>query len=189
MKKLIIAVLVMFIGATSFSQGIDIDLGIKAGPAFSNMRNLNSLNMQYKIGLQAGVFVGVNFSERIGVQADLLYSDQGAIMERTDGNFDLRYINLPVVLKYYLVPGEGFSVQIGPQIGYLLESNLRAVYNGVEIKAEANETDISGVIGVGYEFYNGFILNARFHLGFSDVSEDAPGRHKSISLMLGYSFL
>lgn len=189
MKKLIVAVIIMFIGTTSFSQGIDIDLGIKAGINFSNMRRVDALNLEYKKGLQAGVFVGVNFSEKIGVQADLLYSEEGAEFSgKSQGKFDLTYINLPIVFKYYLVEGEGLSLQIGPQFGYLLESELRAFYNGEEIQTKGNDFNLSGVIGLGYDLPAGFHIDGRMHYGFTDVSEVAPARLKAISLALGYSF-
>ncbi|WP_026452013.1 porin family protein [Aequorivita capsosiphonis] len=190
MRKLIAAVMIMFMGTTAFSQ-IDIDLGIKAGINFSNIRDLDALNLQYKKGLQAGVFVGINFSEKFGVQADLLYSEQGATITKANGRFDLTYINLPIVFKYYLVEGEGLSFQIGPQFGYLIDSDLRAVYQGVGITAEANDLDISGVAGFGYEFLDGFQVEGRIHLGFTDITDDprARGTHKFASVVLGYSFL
>lgn len=179
----------MFIGNTAFSQGIDIELGVKGGVNFNNIRDLQELSLQYKTGFHAGVFVGVKFSEKLGVQADVLYSQQGAKF-RTNGNFDLTYVNIPIVVKYYLVEGEGFNVQLGAQYGYLVEDNLRAVVGGVEKKVEANESDIAGIIGFGYDFPYGIHIEGRYHLGFLEVSDDpqANGKHKYISIGLGYTF-
>lgn len=190
MRKLIVAVIIMFIGTTAFSQGIDIDLGIKAGGNFSNIRNLNSLNLKYRIGLQAGVFAGIKFSERIAIQADVLFSEEGAIV-LPNGNFDLTYVNIPVVLKYYIVPGEHFNIQIGPQFGVLVEDNIRVVVDGVEQKFKGSDSDLSGILGVGYDLPMGFQIEGRFHLGFSSVIDDprANPRLKYFSLTIGYSIL
>ena len=189
MRKLIVAVIIMFFGINAFSQGIDLDLGIKAGGNFSNIRNLNSLNPQYRIGLQAGVFAGIKFSERIAMQADVLYSEEGALL--SNGNFDLTYVNIPVVLKYYVVPGEHFNIQIGAQFGVIVEDNINVVIGDVEQKFNASDSDISGVIGAGYDLPMGFQIEGRLHLGFSSLIDDprANPRLKYFSLALGYSFL
>lgn len=189
MKKLIVAVIIMFIGTTAFSQGIDIDLGIKAGGNFSNMRNISSISPKYRIGLEAGAFAGITFSERIGVQADVLYSEEGAILSK--GNFDLTYVRIPVVLKYYIVPGEHFNLQIGPQFGILIEDNINVLIGDVEQKFNGSDSEISGIFGAGYDLPGGFQIEGRMHLGFSSVIDDprANPRLKYFSLSLGYSFL
>ncbi len=189
MRKLIVAVIIMFIGTNAFSQGIDIDLGVKGGANFSNIRDLPSLGLQYKIGFHAGVFVGIKFSEKIGIQAEALYSQLGAEF-RTNGNFDLNYVSIPILLKYYLVKGEKFNIQIGPQFSILIDDNLRASYNGFEQRIEGNDNDIAGVIGFGYDFPYGFHVDGRYHIGFTDVTDypGARGQHKYISIGIGYTF-
>ncbi|WP_310991699.1 porin family protein [Aequorivita marina] len=191
MKKLILAVFIMFIGTTSFSQGLNIDLGVKGGINFSNIRNLPSLNLKYKKGLQAGVFAGITFSDKFGVQADILFSELGAEINRAGANFDLNYITVPVVFKYYLVAEEGFNIQIGPQYGYLLDSELKATIGDEDISTEATQSDLSGVFGVGYDLPYGIRLDARYHLGFTDVTGDlkANGRLKYVTITAGFSFL
>jgi hypothetical protein len=188
MKKLIVAVILLFVGTTGFSQGID--LGVKGGLNFSNVTNIKSLGIQSKTGFHAGVFVGIKFSGKIGIQADLLYSQQGAKLNA--GDFDLTYVNVPVVLKYYLVDGIGFNIQAGPQFGFLVEDDITKVVNNIEQKIKANESDVSGVIGMGYDFPIGLRLDARYHIGFNDISdfeELKDGKNKFISIGLGYSFL
>lgn len=188
MRKLIVAVIIMFIGTTAFSQGIDIDLGIKAGGNFSNVRNISSVNPKYRIGLQAGVFAGIKFSERIAIQADILYSEEGALLSK--GSFDLTYVRIPVVLKYYIVPGEHFNLQIGPQFGILMDDNINVVIGDVEQHFNGSDSEISGLVGAGYDLPGGFQIEARLHLGFSSVIDDprANPRIKYFSLALGYSF-
>lgn len=188
MKRLIVAVILLFIGTTAFSQ--ELDLGIKGGANFSNIRNLKELNLEARTSFHAGVFVSLKFSGKLGLQADILYSEQGAKF-RTVGNFDLNYVNIPVVLKYYLVDGQGFNVQVGPQFGILVNDNISAVVSGVERNVKANELDISGVIGFGYDFPYGIRADGRYHLGFTDVADypQARAKHKYISVALGYSFL
>ncbi|CAM3392066.1 porin family protein [Aequorivita lipolytica] len=183
MKKLIVAVLTLFIGTTAFSQ--EIDFGIKAGANFANITDASGLSN--KTGFQAGIFGGVKFSDKVGIQADLLYSQQGG--EFDFGDFDLTYINVPVVLKYYIV--QGLNIQAGPQFGFIVDDNIVFDLGDVTADAKAENFDLSGVVGAGYDFPFGIRLDARYNFGLTDVSkiDGANGKNSVFSLALGYSFL
>jgi len=183
MKKLIVAVITIFIGTTAFSQ--EIDLGIKAGANFSNITDASGLSN--KTGFQAGIFAGIKFTDKVGIQADLLYSQQGA--EFDAGEFDLTYVNVPIVLKYYLV--QGLNIQAGPQFGFIVDDEIKTVFGDIEESIEAEKTDISGVVGAGYDFPFGLRLDARYNFGLTEVSkiEGSEGKNSVFSVALGYSFL
>src|SRR5690606_11187282 len=140
MKKLIVGVLMLFIGTAAISQ--ELDLGVKAGVNFANISDVDDLSS--KTGFQAGIFAGIKFTDKVGVQADVLYSQQGA--EFDFGKFDVNYINIPIVLKYYLV--QGLNVQAGPQFGFILDDDIYEMQNGgPSIKANAEKSDVSGIVG------------------------------------------
>ncbi len=180
MKKLIVAVLTIFIGTTAFSQSVD--LGIKAGANFANISDASGLSN--KTGFQAGVFGGIKFSDKLGIQADLLYSQQGA--EFDAGEFDLSYVNVPVVLKYYVV--QGLNIQAGPQFGFIVDDKISSVLGDIY---DAEKADVSGIVGAGYDFPFGIRLDARYNFGFTEVvKEDGfNGKNQVFSIALGYSFL
>lgn len=189
MKKLIVAVIILFIGVNSYSQ--EFDLGVKAGINFSNIYGLEKLNLEYTEGFVVGVFAGIKFSDRIGLQADALYSEQGAKFTGSSGKLEMSYLNVPVVLKYYLVDDQPLYIQVGPQIGFLINDDLRTVINNTNINADGNDMDIAAVMGMGYDFPYGIRLEGRFNLGITSITDYqlASGRHKYISLTIGYSFL
>ncbi len=182
MKKLIVAVIALFIGTTAFSQ--EIDLGVKTGVNFSKISDVD--NLSNKTGFQAGVFAGIKFTDKVGLQADILYSQQGA--EFDAGKFDLNYVNIPIVLKYYLV--QGLNVQVGPQFGFILDDDIYEIQNGgPTIKGNAEKSDVSAVVGTGYDFPFGIRVDARYNFGFTDVLKDEKSKNNVFSLALGYSFL
>lgn len=170
MKKLMIALVAIFITATTSAQGVD--LGIKLGANFSTLSDV--VGVKNKTGIHAGIFGAVKFGG-IAVQAEMLYSQQG-----TD-KFDLDYINVPLFIKYYMV--QGLNLQFGPQFGFLVKDGLS--------NAEINKSDVSGLIGLGYDFPFGLRLESRYNLGFTDVPKGAgeKGKNNVFSLALGYSFL
>ncbi|MBK5214158.1 MAG: PorT family protein [Flavobacteriaceae bacterium] len=182
MKKLIVALIAMCIGAAAFSQ--KLDLGVKAGVNFSQISDID--NLSNKTGFQAGVFAGIKFGDKIGIQADVLYSQQGA--EFNASKFDLNYINIPVVLKVYLI--KGLNLQVGPQFGFIVKDEVYQInYGGGLGKIDAEKSAISGVVGAGYDFPFGIRLDTRYSFGFTDVLGYTKSKNNVFSVALGYSFL
>lgn len=159
---------VTFLLSTQPSAAQDWRFGIKGGINFSNINIDGRSDPDGKVGVHLGVFgnTPINADENLFVQPELLFSLQGP----EDGN--LTYINLPVVLKYYIV--EQFSIHGGLQLGVLVaaeddaDENLTTVDLGVPLGAEFNvnedfalglryvvgATDILDVEGADINFYN-----------------------------------
>lgn len=174
---MIVAVIALFMGTTVFSQSLD--LGVKLGANFSNISDVG--NMSSKTGFHGGVFAAVKF-QKVAVQGDILYSQQGAKFRAS--KFDLDYVNVPIVLKYYLI--QGLNVQVGPQFGFLVNEDIEDKPEG-----KTKNMDISGVAGLGYDLPFGIRFDARYNFGLTDISNTAgaEGKNNVFSLALGYSFL
>lgn len=191
MKKVKVLLIALVISVSGISQSID--LGVKAGVNFSSI-NLDNVASSSITGFQAGVFAGIKFSDKLGVQADVLYSKQGA--ELTVSNvlqqIDLSYVNVPIVLKYYVF--QGLNIQVGPQFGFVINDNIKEILAG---QVDAKSADISGVVGLGYDLPLGLRVDARYNFGFSDVLDGiVPGEtnkgdssNKVFSIAVGYSLL
>lgn len=180
MKKLIVIVFAILMTSTAFSQGIDF--GIKAGVNFSTLSDASNLDLSYKTGFVGGIFAGIKFSDKIAIQGDLLYSQQGA--EFDPDAIDLNYVNIPVVLKYFLV--KGFNIQAGPQFGFIVDDNFKEVFENI---SNAESFDLTGVVGVGYDLPMGIRVDGRYNFGLTDVSDSLDGKNSVITLSVGYSFL
>ena len=74
MKKIIIVFAVALLSAPLFAQGLD--LGLKAGVNFANITDATGL--ENRTGFVFGAFAGAKLGDKIGIQGDLLYSQQGA---------------------------------------------------------------------------------------------------------------
>lgn len=181
MKNLWIAIFVVLSTATLSAQ--DLDLGLKAGVNFADLTGADGTST--RTGFVFGGFAGVKFADKIGLQADLLYSQQGA--EFDSEKIDLDYVNIPIVLKYYVT--KSINLQAGPQFGFVVNDGLGDI--GGEVKKK--DFDTSGVAGLGLEFPFGIRASARYHFGLSkvleveDTNEDA--KNSVITIAVGYSFL
>ncbi len=178
MKKLILIVFTILLTTTSFSQGIDF--GIKAGVNFSTLTDAS--NLSNKTGFVGGIFAGIKFSDKVAIQGDLLYSQQGA--EFDIGEVDLTYVNIPIVLKYFLI--KGLNVQAGPQFGFIVDDNITEVLGDI---LETESFDLTGVVGVGYDLPMDIRVDGRYNFGLTDVFDGLDGKNSVITLSVGYSFL
>ncbi len=139
MKKILLLIAFLDLLTTnSFAQRNHrnlIETGIKVG---GNMSRLTGGNTQeFKPGLQIGgtIEVPLSFYKKFAVQAELQYAVQGykgAEYDQIDIATDkvtetmkledvtMHYMYLPVTFKYYA--GKKFSIELGGQIGYMLDA-------------------------------------------------------------------
>ena len=178
MNKLVVLVFAVLISTTSFAQGLDF--GIKAGANFSNISDASGLSN--KTGFTGGLFAAVKFGDKLAIQPELLYSQQGA--KFSGENIDLTYVNVPVVVKYFLF--QGLNLQAGPQFGFVVDDNVKEVFDNI---VEAESSDISGVVGVGYDLAFGLRVDGRYNFGLTDTFKQGQGKNAVITLSVGYSFL
>lgn len=202
MKKLVLAALAVFaIGNSAFAQQ-EVKFGPKAGVNFANLSGQDDSNML--TGFHVGAVAEIKFNEKFSVQPEVLYSAQGSKYEVSNsiGSYKatqkLDYINVPIMAKYYVA--EGFSVEAGPQVGFLTkaeltqEGNVAGIVNGESTrdnKDTYNSVDFGVNFGLAYDLPAGLFFNARYNLGLSDVVKDNNGdaiKNNVIQVGLGYKF-
>ena len=185
MKNFTLLVFALLLSTSSFSQGVD--LGIKAGATFANLTDVTDGST--KTGFVGGAFVTIKFSDKIAIQGDLLYSQQGVELDVDKINLD--YINFPIVLKYYII--KRINIQAGPQFGTVINDNLGG-FLGSNI--DFNSFDVTGVVGIGVDLPLNFRITGRYGFGLSDISFsdndfsiDTNSKNSVFSLTAGFSFL
>lgn len=174
-----------------------IQLGVKGGVNFASMTGDDIGDVNSRTSFHAGLLAEIPYSERFSLQGEVLYSGQGFEVENTlgKGEYNLDYIQIPILAKYYLV--QGLSVQVGPQIGFLI--NEEAKYSGSLGSAEtesdfANDFEFGVVGGLEYKLDSGIFLQGRYVYGISKLFDDSqvagdPSVHNSVfQLGVGYMF-
>lgn len=185
MKKIaLLSLLLIAIPLTSFGQGLDF--GIKAGLNFSSLTDAS--NLDNRTGFVGGIFTGFKLSKKVGLQADLLYSQQGADLDL--GKFDLDYINVPVVFKFY--PVKRFHLHLGPQFGFLINDDTTIVVDEIVRDFKVNDFDFAGVFGIGFDLPFGIRLDGRYIFGLTEVPASTffnNSRNQTFTLTAGISLL
>jgi hypothetical protein len=191
MKKVIFLFLCSFIILSeSFSQA-SVAIGIKGGLNFANV-DASSVGAAYnsKTGYHAGAFVLVKLT-KIGIQPEIIFSRQGSSYKPLNGtSLDTRfdYVNIPVILKLYLVGG--LNLQAGPQFGFLAGASQDVVSGAsVDIKNTLKGSDISAALGAGWDLPFGLSIDARYNLGLTkinDLAGSTDAKNQVFQLSVGY---
>jgi len=179
MKKLIF--LVFAVVAMQVQAQDETIFGIKGGANFSNLKsivNSDGISGDGSTSVFIGGFADFWVAEMLHLQPELQFSIEGS------ENTDITYLNIPVIFKYYVL--EGLNIQAGPQLGFLLD-------------AEGGTDDFKALnfvldFGAGFELPGGFLVEGRYNLGLTDISEaDGPFENvklktKGFQLGVGYRF-
>ncbi len=174
MKKLVFAAIaVVGFAATGVAQQ-QVKFGPKAGVNFANLSNMD--NSEMKTGFHVGAVAEIKFNEKFSIQPEVVYSAQGTKFSSNNAEVKLNndYINVPIMAKYYIV--DGFSVEAGPQIGFLMKAEQEGSYGGftgtTDMKDYYKSVDFGVGLGLAYDLPMGLFFNARYNLGLSKVQED-----------------
>ena len=174
MKKIIIFAAAFFLFANAKAQGVHF--GLKGG---LNASSLNATpensDMQTKIGFNAGVLAHIHGSNaQWGFQPELYYSAEGAKSKaNSDVKTNLDYLNLPVLIQYMF--DNGFRIEAGPQVGFLLNAKAKTGSTTTDIKDNLKGTSFAIPVGVGYLTSTGLGFDARYNFGISDLSKNSGG--------------
>jgi|AntDeeMinimDraft_5_1070356.scaffolds.fasta_scaffold00674_5 hypothetical protein len=205
MKKLIIfTVFSLFSFGSIFAQADSdvVQLGVRGGANFATVTGDDFDDPDSRTSFYAGFVAEVPYSERFSLQAEVYYSGQGFdIKNNGDGLFDtsgdveyqLDYIQIPLMAKIYLI--DGLSVQAGPQIGFLINEEIDYKPNSdggdtdiPEGLSQTNDIDFSLVAGAEYKFDGGFFVQARYNYGFSEIIENADVHNSYFQAGVGFMF-
>ncbi|MDR3713683.1 MAG: porin family protein [Puia sp.] len=173
MKKV---VLVLVAGISLASAKAQIQYGVKAGANFATITGSDASGAKSITNFNGGVFAKIPLAGSLSLQPEVLYSGQGAkaTQDGYEAKVNLGYLNVPVLVKYNLPMG--FSVQTGPQIGFLLSATDKL--NGVSIpgaKSSYQSTDFSWDFGAGYVTPFNLGIEARYGLGLTKIGKAQDG--------------
>ncbi len=172
MKKVFLSILFVSLVTLGFSQA-KVELGLKGGV---NMASLSEGGGDNITAFHGGAY-GLIKITKFGIQPEALFSKRGA------DAVDLGYLDVPIMLKFYIAGG--LNVQAGPQFGILLNAEDS---DGNDIKSSLENSDLSAAFGAGLDLPMGLNLTARYIAGLKDVSAGGGDvKANTFQLSVGYS--
>jgi hypothetical protein len=196
MKKTSLIFSALFLATFSFAQNQQTQLrtpmaralriGVRGGV---NLADLNDKNLpsgslyngaQSKTAFNGGLFLNIPIGSRnFRFQPEISYSSQGGKVQMNSSTAntyeqDLDYINFP--LNFQLMTNNGFFVQTGPQVGFLVGAETVNASGGMATnggnKQDFDKLDLSWTGGVGYLSRVGLGIDLRYNIGIANVVAD-----------------
>lgn len=193
MKKIM-----LFLAVSTMSlpllQAQEFNFGAKGGVNFATLTG-DDVDVDMRTSFHLGLVAEIPFATNFYFGPEVLYSSQGAKVNEDgfDGSFKLDYVQIPLMLKYYV--GPGFSLEAGPQIGFLASSEVETEGVSVNMDDYFSSFDFGANLGLGYKFANSMFLQGRYNLGLSNIwdseefdSGDSELKNSVIQLSIGYMF-
>lgn len=190
--RLSVALLAILVAGTASAQhsGQKVNFGIKGGFNIYNINNDNNTEYDAKPGFNVGLLGHIHLTRQLALQPELVYSLQGAkyTVSNVDTKINLGYINVPVLFQYMF--DNGFRLQAGPQVGFLVNAKSKTGSVSVDVKDDVKPVDFALSAGIGYVHPpSGFGIDARYNLGLSDINENAAFKSTNRGAQLGVFYL
>jgi len=186
MKNYVIAFMMsMLLTGTLSAQSVN--LGVKGGLNVYNVSNNNQYNP--KAGVHLGLLGHIHLANtsKWALQPEIMYSSQGARIGESANRLNLDYINVPVLFQYMF--DNGFRLQAGPQLGFLVNANTVVEGNKIDRKDDYKGVDLGLSLGASYVHPpTGFGIDARYNLGLTDISRN-ESEYRNNGFQLGVFYL
>lgn len=161
MKKIfaLVAVAIVCMSASAQTQ-----FGFKVG---FDMTNFWGENVEHgmKPSYQFGVLMEHHFTDKLAISPEVVFASQGGKFD--DITYNTNYINVPVMLKYYVSPN--FSIDFGPQLGVNVYSKLSAdgIDDALDLKDATKDIDFGLGLGGTYNLTENAFVQARYTMGLT----------------------
>lgn len=183
MKKLFLVTALAVFGFSNVNAQ-DIKFGVKGGFNLANMSGDNTSELKTVTAFNLGVMSEISITNKFSFQPEILYSGQGYSFN--NNVVALSYINVPLMAKYYVY--KKFSLEAGPQVGYL----FNAKSEDIDVKDSFKKVDFGANLGLGYKLENGLNFGARYNFGLSNINnvkgDSDKIRNGTLQVSIGYFF-
>ncbi|MEO6404224.1 MAG: porin family protein [Ferruginibacter sp.] len=221
MKKQFLLIAFVACCSISFAQKTTPSFGFNAGISSAGLKgdaaqSLNNLldfsngmiSTSNRTGFFAGGYANIPLSGNISIEPGLYYTQKGYQMKgdlnvkgleflgaNATANLNSQYIDIPLLFK---ADFDGLQVFVGPQVSYLLQSDLKLkagvlgfnlLNKTLDATSQFNRWDAGVTGGLGYQFKNGLNLSASYDYGLmkADANQNMDVYNRGFKLGLGIS--
>ncbi|WP_245895619.1 porin family protein [Flavobacterium album] len=168
--------------------------GVKGGVNFATLSGSDIDSPDSRTSFHVGVLAEFPLAEIFSIQAEALYSGQGFKFNfaGTDGDkaeYQLDYINVPVLAKVYIV--KGLSIEAGPQFSFLVNEEFDANPNSDsgDIQLDGAKSFEFGVAaGLTFQTEIGLFATGRYNMGLTEIYDNVDAKNSVFQLGVGYKF-
>ena len=193
MKKVFVLIAVAIVSMSAMAQ---VQFGAKVGVDATNFWG-KDIKHGMQLNYQAGLLMEYKFSPKFAIAPEVVFATQGGkividnpslSVSQREAKYTTNYINVPVMLKYYLSPA--FSIDLGPQVGFNVYSKAK-IGDGdpYDRKDFTKAVDFGVGLGGTYNLTDNAFIQARYTLGMTKVfKSDMDCKNGNIQLAFGCKF-
>ena len=199
MKKIAIAFVCMIMAVGTAMAQKQFTFGPKIGVDYTHYWGKN-VEHGGQLNYQAGLFMEYRFTNKFSVAPEVVFAAQGGKYDTKVLGVELKetdhanYINVPVMLKYYVIPE--LSIDFGPQVGFNVYSkNTTEVKAGGEggkgttdMKDYTKSVDFGLGLGLTYNIAKDVFVQGRYTMGLTKVFDGPEGKNGNAQIAIGYRF-
>jgi len=191
LRILALACLVTF-GASAAASAQGIGFGVKGGIVYPDFSvDVSNYNYKNKTGWEAGLWFGGNRDGIVGVQVELNYMEKKGETESGLGDFTIKYIQVPVLLRINTPARSKNAFQfygiVGPSFDFKVGDN----FSGLNLIDEFEGTDVAIMGGAGIDVAR-IIVEGRYSYGLRQINKSfsdlAELKSHSFALLFGVRF-
>jgi len=211
MKKIFYTIILIFmVGISARSQVLislllgdklnsdKLEFGLDGGINWSNISNLE--DSKALSGFHLGFYFDINLKEQLYLHTGVIVkspmgakglgpypvgdADLDSVLSNGSVNRELRYFNVPFLLKYKF--NDHFFAELGPQLGLLYkafdefstdEFNKDDLIFKFKVRDQYRRLDAGFTAGLGYRIIkgNGMNLGIRYYFGLVNILKENPG--------------
>ncbi len=204
MKKIVIALMCTILATGAAMAQEKFTFGPKIGVDYTHYWGENVEHGGH-LNYQAGVFMEYRFTSKFSIAPEVVFAAQGGKYEfkRNIEGIDVElketdhvnYINVPVMLKYYVAPA--LSIDFGPQVGFNVYSK-NTIEGKVDKLKEKETTDMKKYtktvdfglgLGLTYNITEEVFIQARYTMGLTKVfNVDDDSKNGNGQIAIGFRF-
>jgi len=154
-----------------------------------NLASLENFNgSDSRLGLMLGFTGEYQFSNLLGIAAELNYSQQGT--GTVEAEYKLNYLKFPILLTLH---DNNFLLQAGLYGAVLLKAKAGYGQWTEDVTDSFTNTDTGMSLGLAYAFSGNTLFGVRFQRGFDNVNKSIVNRkvellNSALQLYGGYTF-
>ena len=181
MKKVLVLIAAAIVCISASAQ---VQFGAKVGVDMTNFWG-SDVEHGMKPSYQAGLVMEYKFNPHFAIAPEVVFASQGGKYD--DVTYNTNYINIPVMLKYYVSPS--FSLDLGPQAGINVYSKFTVKdMDAVDVKDVTKGVDFGLGVGGTYNLTENAFVQARYTMGLSKAFDAGNAKNGNIQLAFGMKF-
>jgi hypothetical protein len=193
MKKVFVLIAAAIVCMSANAQ---FQIGGKVGFDLTNFWG-QDVDHGMKPSYQAGLVMEYKFNPHFAIAPEVVFASQGGKVNSVEVNlFDLtitgkkkltyntNYINVPLMLKYYVAPS--FSIDFGPQVGINVYSKATVDGETFDLKDGTKDVDFGLGLGGTYNLTDNAFVQARYTMGMTKVFDGEHNKDKNGNIQIAF---